>query len=247
MSEILLADRAEQAFVNLIEPAVRTLLGVNAAAAVPVVVSKDSTARNGYQVTARVDVGEEDVRYTGNHWCVATIEVQTPGIPQPGDRDSARLPNLNLLSTVNTVLTSSTLEAQLTAAVQAPTTFTLRSAGESDVNGTYTKVDAEHWSGPNGSSIVLFENLWQIYNQFAVVLYTCTPELFPFGPWSIASGAAPVPRSNQSAPFSEVYGGLHVFEQSLTHLGSERMQHNTSLCWKDLIQIRFLACASDLS
>lgn len=90
------------------------------------------------------------------------------------------------------------------------TTVILSGAGDASVNGDYTQVDATEWSGPPDRSMIFIEadNLWEIYNESAVVLYTCTPENFPLGPWVDVGGGAPAPTATYADTAELLFTGV---------------------------------------
>lgn len=69
-------------------------------------------------------------------------------------------------------------------------------AGSADANGTYHKTSETSYTQEGGSHVILFiegDNLWELYDPAAVVLYTIAPGDFPDGTWSVGSGDEPVP------------------------------------------------------
>lgn len=123
MSDYLLADRAESAFVAIIKPVVRTLLDLGASDYVPVVPGKDAGDRQGYMVTIVCEAGEEQLRDTGNFWVDTIIDVQCPVRGDVGAATTPHAHDLNLLSAIHNAVYVTDLEAQLTAAVTEFTVF----------------------------------------------------------------------------------------------------------------------------
>ncbi len=88
--------------------------------------------------------------------------------------------------------------------------LTLSQAGTADVNGDYTKVSETEWDQVGGAGYRLIYNpgdgFWQVQDEFATVLYVCTPENFPVGPWLIVTGDPYVPVGEYATVFGYAYG-----------------------------------------
>lgn len=77
-----------------------------------------------------------------------------------------------------------------------PTSLVLNSAG-TNVNGRYNQASALQWNREGGEYSIVYiagDGQWHIYNQGAVVMYSCPQADFPAGPWTVGSGSAPVPQ-----------------------------------------------------
>jgi hypothetical protein len=114
-----LAESAEQAFVNLLTPVVRTTLALPATAAVPCFMGKAQVGRpNPPSVTCAVlDIGPEDPKDSGNFWVVMEIYVLTEAVQEPGQITIGTTQSKNLISAVSTAIYDTNLETFLSATV----------------------------------------------------------------------------------------------------------------------------------
>lgn len=116
MSDYLLADRAEEAFVALLTEPVRTALSIAVDAPVPVYPGKNQQTKSINRVICEAEVGDEVTLYTGNFWVDATITIQFTATTQPGQVVDTKEKAETLQSAVNNALLVDDLESQLTAA-----------------------------------------------------------------------------------------------------------------------------------
>lgn len=118
MSDYLLADRAEQAFVNILTVPVRTALGLTAADANRCVAGRSSSVLQIPGVVCECEVGEEETKDTANFWVDAIISVLFHA-SDPADKAAVTKPAAQaLLSAVNNAVYVDNLDAQLTDAVE---------------------------------------------------------------------------------------------------------------------------------
>lgn len=149
----------------------------------------------------------ESPKFSGTQAYNVTIIDQFDALPQPENRNPDGLRTafdrqigqvMHLMSRTDDSRTLRKTCANITDAGRslAPGTFTLLSGGETAANGVYTKSSDVLWVHSGGVYSAVYnatDDIWELVDASAVVLYTCTTLNFPVGPWVRSLGAAPAP------------------------------------------------------
>lgn len=157
--------------------------------------------------TVKAAIGTPDSPFSGNYKIrvIVTVKGRAAKNNQPGDPELARIKfDERLARTFDALMQtddSQTLRYTAKAITSAgrglvPTTLVLSGAGTTAVNGTYTRVNDNLWNRSGGGYSLVYisgDGMWHIYNEGAVVMYSCPQADFPAGPWSIGSADSPAP------------------------------------------------------
>lgn len=142
-------------------------------------------------ISASLETGiSTNVRYTTDGISMTTATL-TNGVTAS---DVLQIMNARL-SAASSV--ASLFQSLASGTVQDTNTLIVTGAGQTDLNGTYTKTNDSLWTqtGGAGYTIRLLGSAWNFYAAFDIITiyYTTSATLFPTGPWTSGIGAAPVP------------------------------------------------------